>query len=175
MDHLVFFKKNIEEYESVCLGTPSASLWPEYESMPAVKNFTLRPQPYNNIKTKFSTLSKAGIRLLNYLFMYDPNKRATAVECLENSYFKELPTRKFSILDRLKLNSPSYSPSYSRFFLSPAACEPNMMPTFPHHRNMQSGTSTSSSSTQPARSANDSLLPAISDLLGSLIKKKRYD
>lgn len=75
-------------------GTPSSSIWPEYDAMPALKNFTLRPQPYNNIKTKFALISKAGQRLLNFLFMYDPSKRATAAECLDNLYFKELPTRK---------------------------------------------------------------------------------
>merc|ERR1712179_255342 len=66
-------------------------------------------QPYNNLKHKFPWLSAAGLRLLNFLFMYDPTKRATAGECLQSSYFKE----------------------------APLPCDPKLMPTFPHHRNMK--------------------------------------
>lgn len=61
--------------------------------MPALKNFSLKQQPYNNIKQKFQWLSSAGLRLLNFLFMFDPKKRASAEECLESSYFKEMPLR----------------------------------------------------------------------------------
>lgn len=35
----------------------------------------MRKQPYNNLKHKFPWLSEAGLRLLNFLFMYDPKKR----------------------------------------------------------------------------------------------------
>jgi cyclin-dependent kinase 10 len=48
-----------------------------------LQDFTLKNQPYNNLKHKFPWLSAAGLRLLNFLFMYDPNKRATAEECLQ--------------------------------------------------------------------------------------------
>jgi len=65
---------------------------------------------YNNLKQKFSWLSAAGIRLLNFLFMYDPQKRATADECLQSSYFKE----------------------------APFPLDPNLMPSFPQHRNQSS-------------------------------------
>lgn len=75
------------------LGTPSDAIWPEYSTLPALKNFTLKHQPYNNLKTRFPWLSAAGLRLLNFLFMYDPKKRATAEECLQSSYFKEAPLR----------------------------------------------------------------------------------
>ena len=49
----------------------------------------------HNLKQRFPWLSAAGLRLLNFLFMYDPKKRATAEECLQSSYFKEAPLRKF--------------------------------------------------------------------------------
>lgn len=75
------------------LGTPSDAIWPEYSSLPALENFTLKQQPYNNLKQRFPWLSAAGLRLLNFLFMYDPKKRATAEECLQSSYFKEAPYR----------------------------------------------------------------------------------
>lgn len=76
------------------LGTPSEAIWPDYPNMPAIQNFTLKTQPYNNLKPKFHYLTAAGLRLLNFLFMYDPKKRATAEECLQSSYFKEAPLRK---------------------------------------------------------------------------------
>ncbi|XP_030367907.1 cyclin-dependent kinase 10 isoform X3 [Strigops habroptila] len=105
------------------LGTPNENIWPGFSKLPLVSQYTLRKQPYNNLKHKFPWLSEAGQRLLNFLFMYDPKKRArgsqvstftsphprrgTAKDCLDSSYFKE----------------------------KPLPCEPELMPTFPHHRN----------------------------------------
>ncbi|XP_037073213.1 cyclin-dependent kinase 10-like [Pollicipes pollicipes] len=94
------------------LGTPNDTIWPGYSQLPALENFTLKQQPYNNLKQRFSWLSNSGLRLLNFLFMYDPRKRATADECLESSYFKE----------------------------QPLPCDPRLMPTFPQHRNLKAGT-----------------------------------
>ncbi|XP_068207888.1 cyclin-dependent kinase 10 isoform X2 [Palaemon carinicauda] len=91
------------------LGTPNDNIWPDFSQLPAIQNFTLMQQPYNNLKTKFPALSPSGQRLLNFLFMYDPNRRATADECLQSAYFKELPL----------------------------PCDPQMMPTFPQHRNLK--------------------------------------
>lgn len=76
------------------LGTPSDAIWPGFSGLPALQNFSLKQQPYNNLKQRFPWLSAAGLRLLNFLFMYDPRKRATAEECLQSSYFKEAPLRK---------------------------------------------------------------------------------
>jgi cyclin-dependent kinase 10 len=93
-------KTEIQQLDMIIemLGTPNENIWPEYPNLPAIKSFTLKHQPYNNLKQKFSTLSASGLRLLNFLFMYDPKKRATAEECLQSSYFKDPPYR------RLKLN-----------------------------------------------------------------------
>ncbi|XP_064077991.1 cyclin-dependent kinase 10-like [Macrobrachium nipponense] len=91
------------------LGTPNDNIWPDFSQLPAIQSFTLKQQPYNNLKTKFPALSASGQRLLNFLFMYDPNRRATAEECLSSSYFKE----------------------------HPLPCDPQMMPTFPQHRNLK--------------------------------------
>uniref|UniRef100_A0A3B5MW40 Cyclin dependent kinase 10 n=1 Tax=Xiphophorus couchianus TaxID=32473 RepID=A0A3B5MW40_9TELE len=87
------------------LGTPNENIWPGFSQLPLIGQYSLRKQPYNNLKNKFTWLSDAGHRLLNLLFMYNP-QRATAKDCLESSYFKEKPL-----------------------------CEPELMPTFPHHRN----------------------------------------
>ncbi|XP_047102579.1 cyclin-dependent kinase 10 [Schistocerca piceifrons] len=143
------------------LGTPSDAIWPEFSSLPALQSFTLKQQPYNNLKQRFPWLSAAGLRLLNFLFMYDPKKRATAEECLQSSYFKE----------------------------APLPCDPKLMPTFPQHRNLKpgkpgenpsSGSAAAGNSAQdpsdPSKAADCSLhLPAISDLLGSLVKKRRIE
>ncbi|XP_023588284.1 cyclin-dependent kinase 10 isoform X1 [Trichechus manatus latirostris] len=91
-------------------GPLSAPAFPNpqgFSKLPLASQYSLRKQPYNNLKHKFPWLSEAGLRLLNFLFMYDPKKRATAGDCLESSYFKE----------------------------KPLPCEPELMPTFPHHRN----------------------------------------
>ncbi|XP_002741678.2 cyclin-dependent kinase 10-like [Saccoglossus kowalevskii] len=107
------------------LGTPNDTIWPGFSKLPLLESFSLKKQPYNNLKHKFPWLSDAGLRLLNFLFVFDPKKRATAEDCLESSYFKEPPF-------------PS---------------DPEMMPTFPEHRNKRKSTqppmeSTSSSQYQ---------------------------
>lgn len=132
------------------LGTPSETIWPDFSSLPAVQNFTLKSQPYNNLKPKFAWLSSAGLRLLNFLFMYDPNKRATAEECLQSSYFKE----------------------------APLPCDPKLMPTFPHHRDLKNSAkeTTEVAPSSSAKTAFDqNAMPTISDLLGSLVKKRRAE
>lgn len=89
-------RSEIQQLELIVdlLGTPSDAIWPGFSELPALQNFTLKQQPYNNLKQRFPWLSAAGLRLLNFLFMYDPRKRATAEECLQSSYFKEAPLRK---------------------------------------------------------------------------------
>jgi cyclin-dependent kinase 10 len=105
-------KSEINQLELIIdlLGTPNEQIWPEFAHLPILEEFTLKQQPYNNLKQTFQWLNAAGLRLLNFLFMYDPDKRATADECLQSSYFKE----------------------------QPYPCDPSMMPTFPQHRNMSS-------------------------------------
>jgi len=108
-------------------GTPNEKIWRGFNDLPALKNFTLRQQPYNNIKQTFPWLSNAGFRLINFMFMFDPSKRATAEDCLRSSYFKE----------------------------APLPCEIDLMPSFPQHRNQKSNkTTTTVSSTSNEQSSN---------------------
>ncbi|TRY85884.1 hypothetical protein DNTS_011910 [Danionella cerebrum] len=97
---------------------PFENIYTGFSRLPLVGQYTLRKQPYNNLKNKFTWLSEAGLRLLNLLFMYNPQRRATAEDCLESSYFKE----------------------------KPLPCEPELMPTFPHHRNKRSSSAAASQS-----------------------------
>ena len=112
------------------LGTPHSAIWPQMDQLPALQNFTLKSQPYNNLKHKFPYLSAAGLRLLNFLFMYDPAKRATAEECLQSSYFREQPLRNFFFYCCISFLITN------RIFCT--ACDPKLMPSFPQHRNMKS-------------------------------------
>ncbi|CAG0903563.1 unnamed protein product [Cyprideis torosa] len=91
------------------LGTPNETIWPGFSDLPAAKNFTLKTQPYNNLKQKFPTLSDQGFRLMNFLLMYDPRKRYSAAQGLASPYFKE----------------------------QPMPCAPSHLPTFPQFRNLK--------------------------------------
>ncbi|XP_065316787.1 cyclin-dependent kinase 10-like isoform X2 [Gordionus sp. m RMFG-2023] len=88
------------------LGTPNEKIWTGFNKLPLVKDFKLKSQNYNNIKYLFDWISDNGISLLNGLFMYDPCRRITAKDALNNPYFYE----------------------------TPYPCKPEFMPTFPHLR-----------------------------------------
>lgn len=105
-------KSEMEMIEMIIemLGSPSEAIWPGFSELPAIKSIYFRKQPYNNLKHRFPWLDDSGLRLLNLLLMYDPEKRATARDALSTSYFKT----------------------------NPLPCDPDMMPTFPHHRNRRS-------------------------------------
>lgn len=154
-------RSEIQQLELIVdlLGTPSDAIWPGFSQLPALQNYSLKQQPYNNLKQRFPWLSAAGLRLLNFLFMYDPRKRATAEECLQSSYFKEAPQRK---LLRSNLN---FSIIIQLFFSFLSACDPKLMPSFPQHRNIK-GIKTAAPE-PPNTGAGDQTnnLPAISDLV----------
>lgn len=137
------------------LGTPNDIIWPGFSALPVLKSFTLRQQPYNNLKHTFPWLSAAGLRLLNFLFMFDPKKRATADECLQSSYFKE----------------------------PPLPCEPGLMPSFPQHRNIQSRKQSTSDTGEKAKRLSSGPDTTLFNLFGSSAvsgqpgasKRKRLD
>ena len=54
-------------------GTPSEAIWPGFNDLPGMADINLKKQPYNNVRHTFPWLTDAGIRLLNLLFMYDPD------------------------------------------------------------------------------------------------------
>ena len=89
-------KSEIEQINLIVelLGTPNDQIWPGVMNLPFFATFTLKKQPYNNLKQKFQFLSEAGLELLNNLFTFDPNKRITADRALDAEYFKEKPYRK---------------------------------------------------------------------------------
>jgi len=88
------------------LGSPQDKIWPGLNQLPALRSFTLREQPYNNVKHTFPWLGARGVALINHLLMYYPRRRCTADEAVQHSYFKE----------------------------HPYPCQVDMMPSFPQHR-----------------------------------------
>ena len=101
-------EKQMMELIIKVLGTPNEKIWPGVSSLPLTKQLILPNQPYNSLKQKFHWLSEAGSQLLNDLLTYDPQKRITARKARRNVYFRE----------------------------KPLPVEPNMMPTYPHLRNI---------------------------------------
>ncbi|KHJ89621.1 kinase domain protein [Oesophagostomum dentatum] len=103
-------KSDMEQIDKIIslLGTPTTKIWPELESMPLLENFTLKTQPFNNVKVVFESASVSAIDLLNALFMYDPKKRISAADALAHPFFTERPLPCDPVL------IPSLPPSYTR-------------------------------------------------------------
>uniref|UniRef100_A0A8D8YLP8 Cyclin-dependent kinase 10 n=1 Tax=Cacopsylla melanoneura TaxID=428564 RepID=A0A8D8YLP8_9HEMI len=131
------------------LGNPSENIWAGYSELQALQDIIVfKEQPYNNLKHRFPSLSPAGLRLLNFLFMYDPEERATARECLLSSYFKE----------------------------APLACEAKMMPTFPQHRNVKKSAELRSAALQaPPKPPSPPDISFAGSLLNTLVKRRRIE
>ncbi|KAL9559725.1 hypothetical protein PS6_000595 [Mucor atramentarius] len=71
------------------LGSPTEEIWPGYSQLPHAKNIAPVYQP--SLRSKFTTLTQAGLDLLSKLLTYDPSKRITAEEALNHPYFSESP------------------------------------------------------------------------------------
>jgi cyclin-dependent kinase 10 len=144
-------RSELEQIQQIIdmFGTPNDNIWPGFSELPILQSFSLKKQPYNNLRHTFPWLSEAGIRLLNFMFMYDPKKRATAEDCLDSSYFKE----------------------------QPYPCDADLMPTFPHHRlhRKKMESQIQSSATQKKRSSDFGLNfgQQIPVLVASSTKKRK--
>ncbi|KAK9390326.1 kinase-like domain-containing protein [Lipomyces mesembrius] len=86
------------------LGYPDDSSWPGFRTLPNAKSINIPKdrQPKTSLRSKFPYMTSAGVDLLSRLLQFDPNKRITAQEALEHSYFKEDP----------KLKPPQAFPSF---------------------------------------------------------------
>ena len=80
-----------------CLGAPRTSIWPDVERLPLIEQgiVNLRQEQvtfqYNNLRIIFPTISDSGLQLLLQLLAYDPNKRLTAEDALNQDYFSSTP------------------------------------------------------------------------------------
>ncbi|KYQ90248.1 putative protein serine/threonine kinase [Tieghemostelium lacteum] len=73
------------------LGTPTPQIWPDFYSLPLVKNINFEKQPFNNLKLKFPHITDQTFNLLSSMLTFDPQKRITAKDALNHSYFTENP------------------------------------------------------------------------------------
>jgi cell division cycle 2-like len=80
-------------------GVPSQSSWPTFRSLPNARALRL-PKPSSTaemgsaVRAKFTSLTNAGVALLNDLLALDPERRPTAKEMLSHKYFTEDPKPK---------------------------------------------------------------------------------
>lgn len=80
------------------LGAPSPNVWPGLVKCREMRNIRLKSQPFNRLIEKARELGcSACSDILSGLFAYDPNKRKSASECLEEDWFEQAPLTARSI------------------------------------------------------------------------------
>ncbi|KAH7138938.1 kinase-like domain-containing protein [Dendryphion nanum] len=78
-------------------GLPNESTWPAFYRLPNAKSLKLPRDAKSQgsvVRTKFSTLTNAGVELMTGLLSLNPERRPTAREVLEHQYFREAPKPK---------------------------------------------------------------------------------
>ncbi|OHF00605.1 hypothetical protein CORC01_04144 [Colletotrichum orchidophilum] len=78
-------------------GVPTQETWPSFRSLPNARSLRFPKTPNataSMIRTKFTTLTNAGCKLLNDLLSLNPDSRPSAKEMLEHKYFREDPKPK---------------------------------------------------------------------------------
>ncbi|KAK1721745.1 kinase-like domain-containing protein [Colletotrichum lupini] len=78
-------------------GVPTQEKWPSFRSLPNARSLRFPKTPNvtgSMIRTKFTTLTNAGCKLLNDLLSLNPDSRPSAKEMLEHKYFREDPKPK---------------------------------------------------------------------------------
>ena len=108
------------------LGRPNNSIWPGFSSLPLAKNFTsMNDQKFNTLKHKFHWISDSALDLLQEFLTYDPKQRISAYRARKSRYFKE----------------------------KPLPLKPELMPTFPQHRNKRFSSSQLAEADSPVGAA----------------------
>ena len=72
------------------LGTPSMSSWPEGYKLASQMNYRFPQAQPANFQALMPTASYDAIQLMLRMLAWDPQKRPTAAECLENPYFTSI-------------------------------------------------------------------------------------
>lgn len=75
------------------LGTPTKITLPEIEKSKFLQFLTLRDQPSNFLRSKFSTLEDEEFKVLTTLLLYNPKEREDVIKLMPN-YLKECPQGK---------------------------------------------------------------------------------
>jgi serine/threonine protein kinase len=72
------------------LGTPSMSQWPEGYKLASQMGFRFPQYRGMNFRELMPTASMEALELILRMLSWDPQKRPTAAECLEHSYFSPI-------------------------------------------------------------------------------------
>lgn len=80
-------------------GVPSQTSWPTFRSLPNARTLRLPKassiaETGSAVRSKFTSLTNAGVALLNDLLALDPDRRPTAKVMLSHKYFFEDPKPK---------------------------------------------------------------------------------
>ena len=76
-------------------GVPTEESWPGFRQLPITKGFKLPGQKgRNTLKSRFPSLTKVGIGLLEDMLEMNPDYRPTASQVLSDPWFKEAPRPK---------------------------------------------------------------------------------
>lgn len=73
-------------------GTPDKRAWPGFTQCKVYRSIRFQNQHFNRLADQLQRLGCAvALPLLSELFVYDPNKRASAEDCLRNDWFEQAP------------------------------------------------------------------------------------
>ncbi|EEA04861.1 cell division protein kinase 2, putative [Cryptosporidium muris RN66] len=72
------------------LGTPNPTIWPQVQELPLWKQRTFQTFEAKQWSSVVPNLDSAGIDLLSKMLMFDPNKRITAQDAMQHTYFNTL-------------------------------------------------------------------------------------
>ncbi|KAH7313286.1 cyclin-dependent kinase G-1 [Stachybotrys elegans] len=78
-------------------GTPTEESWPGFRKLPNARSLRLprtTTATGSVVRTKFSTLTSAGVALLDSLLALNPKRRPSAKEMLNHEYFRQDPKPK---------------------------------------------------------------------------------
>ncbi|QIW95098.1 hypothetical protein AMS68_000616 [Peltaster fructicola] len=90
-------KNEVEQLSKIIdlRGPPTNEAWPEFKRLPNAKHLRLSQSVQNGgVRTKFQSLSSAGVELLESLLAWNPDDRPTARNMLGHRYFVEHPRPK---------------------------------------------------------------------------------
>ncbi|KAI5360740.1 Putative serine/threonine-protein kinase, active [Septoria linicola] len=94
-------KNEVEQLSKIfeLCGIPTEETWPGFKRLPNARSLRLpsaasRQAQGSIVRSKFPTLTNAGVGLMNSLLSLNPERRPSAKEMLEHEYFRENPRPK---------------------------------------------------------------------------------
>lgn len=95
------------------LGKPDHNSWPGLSRCRVYKTQNLREQRRNNLTDRLQQLNcGSALDILSRMFVYDPDRRASAEECLKLDWFEVAPFPSKTV-ERLVKRQPGYLPIMS--------------------------------------------------------------